>query len=541
MGQLTKILFLGFCAAERDLLLQWAETGELPAIRSLLANGLSGETMGLPGFFVGSTWESFSTGVTPAKHGIHCWEQLRTGTYDMFRCYTGENYKHEPFWDDLSRAGRRVAILDVPLSAPSKNLNGVQLVEWGAHDAQYGFVTSPPGLAKEVVSRFGRHPWRGNCDAERDADDFKSFRDGLLRGVATKAELTKHFLRQGGWDLFAQVFTESHCVGHQCWHLHDSSHPWHNREMVCSIGDPLKDVYVAIDAAIGRLLAEVDEDTTVLMLAGHGMGPKYQAQFLLDQILLRLGFAKPPKADPQPYVAPDPTLLSKLDPALSWAWHQLPSEARKRLKPVRKLFRTWIDGPLTPPKPTIDPAAGQCFMVTNNFAHGGIRVNLIGREPEGKVAPGKEFDTVCSELTSDLLDIINVQTGKAIVKRVIRTADMYHGPYVNDLPDLLVEWTNDAPVYAISSRKIGEVRGEYRYCRSGDHTPHGLFIAKGPSILPGQLDRTVSILDFAPTLTAMLGVPLPDADGIVIPEVCGTTAPCHGGPSNTVRRTSSAG
>lgn len=526
MGQLTKILFLGFCAGERDLILKWAETGELPTIRSLLASGLSGKTMGLPGFFVGSTWESFSTGVTPAKHGIHCWEQLRTGTYEMFRCYTGENYKREPFWDNLSRAGRRVGILDVPLSAPSKDLNGIQLVEWGAHDAQYGFMTSPPSLAKEVLARFGRHPWRGNCDAERDADDFKTFRDGLVRGVATKTELTKHFLRQGGWDLFAQVFTESHCVGHQCWHIHDSSHPWHNTDTARSIGDPVKDVYVAIDAAIGNILAEVDQDTTVVMLAGHGMGPKYQAQFLLDQILLRLGVAKPPKADcEEPHAAP--TVLSKLDSGLTWGWHLLPRAIRKSLKPARKLVRSWFDGPPIRPKPTIDPAAGQCFMVTNNFAHGGIRVNLIGREPEGKVAPGKEFDRVCSELANDLMDIINVQTGKSIVRRVIRTAEMYQGDYLNDLPDLLVEWTNDAPVYAISSNKIGVIRGEYRYCRSGDHTPHGLFIAKGPSIQGGQLDRTVSILDFAPTLAGMLGVHLDDVDGAPINEICRTRDLCH--------------
>jgi len=192
---------------------------------------------------------------------------------------------------------------------------------------------------------------------------------------------------------------------------------------------------------------------------------------------------------------------------------------RRSFKPMRKLVRSWIDAPPARRKPTIDPAAGQCFMVTNNFAHGGIRINLIGREPEGKVAPGKEFHSVCSEITKDLLDIVNVQTGNPIVGRIIRTAEMYHGDYLNDLPDLLVEWTNEAPVYAISSKKIGEIRGEYRYCRSGDHTPHGLFIVKGPSIPPGQLDRTVSILDFAPTLTAMLGVHLPDADGTPITEI----------------------
>jgi predicted AlkP superfamily phosphohydrolase/phosphomutase len=289
----------------------------------------------------------------------------------------------------------------------------------------------------------------------------------------------------------------------------------------------VKDVYVAIDAAIGHILAEVDEDTTVITLAGHGMGPKYQAQFLLDQILLRLGVAKPPKADREPEPHAAARILSKFDSVLTWSWHKLPCNMRKIFKPARKLVRSWIDGPPTQPKPTIDPAAGQCFMVTNNFAHGGIRVNLIGREPEGKVAPGKEFDRVCSELTNDLMDIINVQTGKAIVRRVIRTAEMYHGDYLNDLPDLLVEWTNDAPVYVIRSNKIGELRGEYRYCRSGDHTPHGLFIAKGPSIQRGQLDRTVSILDFAPTLAAMLGVHLDDVDGAPITEICGAPAVCH--------------
>jgi predicted AlkP superfamily phosphohydrolase/phosphomutase len=519
MAGLTKVLFLGFCAGERDLILQWAEAGMMPTIRSLLARGLSGKSMSLPGFFVGSTWPSFSTGVTPAKHGVHCWEQLRPGTYDIFRCYRGENLKREPFWNTLSRAGCRVAILDVPLSSPSPNLNGIQLVEWGAHDAQYGFLTSPPSLAKEVVARFGTHPWRGNCDARRNAREFATFRDGLIRGIATKAELTKYFLRQGGWDLFAQAFTEGHCAGHQCWNLHDPSHPWHDEDLARFVGDPVKDVYVAIDAAMGKILAEVDEDTTVIFLAGHGMGPKYHAQFLLDQILLRLGVAIAPKVEQPPQSPPAPSLVNKVASALACRWRQLPHGIRETLKPAHKLVRSWIDGPPARPKPTIDPAAGQCFMVNNNFAHGGIRVNLIGREPEGKVRPGKEFDVFCTELTRDLMDIVNVQTGKPIVQRVIRTAEMYQGEYLHHLPDLLVEWSNDAPVYTIGSKKIGEIRGEYRYCRSGEHKPGGLFIATGPSIPKGRLVRTVSILDFAPTIAASLGVQLPDIDGTLIPEI----------------------
>ena len=196
MAVRTKILFLGFCAGERSLIQQWAAAGLMPTVQSLLKKGLSGPSISLPGFFIGSTWESFATGVTPAKHGIYCWEQLRPETYEHFRCLTHENFKTEAFWDVLSRAGRRVAVLDVPLSPYSKALNGIQLMEWGAHDAQYGFMTSPPELANEIVARFGQHPWRGNCDAERESEEFVQFRDDLLAGIATKTKITKHFLDQ---------------------------------------------------------------------------------------------------------------------------------------------------------------------------------------------------------------------------------------------------------------------------------------------------------------------------------------------------------
>jgi arylsulfatase A-like enzyme len=46
-----------------------------------------------------------------------------------------------------------------------------------------------------------------------------------------------------------------------------------------------------------------------------------------------------------------------------------------------------------------------------------------------------------------------------------------------------------------------------------------LFIASGPGLAPGTLSRTVSILDFAPTITRLLDVDLPDVDGEAIREI----------------------
>ncbi len=514
-----KVVFLGIDAGNKFLIQAWANQGILPTMQMLFRKGLKGNTMSLPGCYTGATWPSFQTGVNPARSGVHSWMQLKPGSYDFYRCRTGEQLRREPFWVHLSRAGRKVTVLDIPLSALTENLNGVQLVEWGTHDAQYDFVTWPRSLAREVEGRFGRHPLRGICNGDRHTQGYIDFRNQLLGGIRTKTQITKHFLQRGEWNFFAQVFSESHCVGHQCWHIHDPSHPRHDAEQARLVADPVKDVYVAIDAAIGEVLEVIDDETTVIVLASHGMGYKYGPQFLLDQILLRLNVAAPAKHDPAP--AAVPRLRERFDPVLTWGWQQTPKALRSLLQPIRKPLRNWMMPEERPRASILEPAHGKCFSVENNHAHGAIRVNLIGREPEGKVAPGRELEAFCAALTRDLMDIVDLDTGKRVVSRILRTDELYRGEYRDHLPDLLVEWASDAPISRIrlGSENIGVIAGEYRFCRTGDHFPGGMFVAFGPGIEPGTIPRTVSIMDFAPTFARILDVELPEVDGRPIDEI----------------------
>src|SRR4030095_8625233 len=110
------------------------------------------------------------------------------------------------------------------------------------------------------------------------------------------------------------------CVGHQCWHFHDPAHPRHDSHAAAVVGDPVRDVYVAIDAALGRVLDAIDEQTTVILYTGHGMGPKYDAQFFLDDILLRLGHAAPPTAQAVRDTSRQQLRHRRVDTALSRGW-----------------------------------------------------------------------------------------------------------------------------------------------------------------------------------------------------------------------------
>jgi predicted AlkP superfamily phosphohydrolase/phosphomutase len=107
------------------------------------------------------------------------------------------------------------------------------------------------------------------------------------------------------------------------------------------------------------------------------------------------------------------------------------------------------------------------------------------------------------------------------VKAVLRSADLYEGENMHYLPDLLVEWNRSAPVSEVFSPKTGRIAGEYKKCRTGDHTSEGLVFLSGPSIAPGQLRTPVSVMDLAPTIASFTGVELDGVDGRPIAPLAG--------------------
>ncbi len=520
----SKLLVVGIDAANPALLLRWAEEGILPNIRSLLERGILGKTRSVEGFFVGSTWPSLYTGVTPARHGFHYLSQLKPGTYEFFRQAEEGIVKSDAFWSRLSQAGRRVAVLDVPLSRIDPSLNGIQVVEWGAHDSVYGFRTSPPHLTETIKSRFGVHPLSSSCDGIRTTPrDYGRFVDALIEGVQAKGELTKYFLQQGGWDFFMQVFTESHCVGHQCWHLHDTTHPAHDPSIVAAIGDPLRRVYTSIDRAVGEILHEAG-DTLIVLLVAHGMSYWYGAQFLLPEILCRLGVTKLLAA-----TSASGSVVSMSVEGAKRAWRCLPVNLRQQVARLRRRLQPTVTRNRLPTI-GIEPESSICFPYNNGLGVGGIRLNLAGREPQGILEPNA-VDEFCNELSDDLLSIVDQRTCKPLVRRVLRTADLYTGEFLDHLPDLLVEWNDIIPTGSTvvghgagaavrcHSPKIGTIEGVNEYGRTGEHRLEGLFIAAGPGVCPGVIQRDISILDFAPTFARILDVDLHDCDGHPIVEL----------------------
>lgn len=504
MKNFNKIMVVGLDSGDPDLITQWADDGTLPTFQRLFRSAVRGRVINPRALEAGSAWPCFYYGMTPARHG----------QYDGTRYYDRKTYRDSkftaamvhpwPIWRVLNAAGKRVALVDAPYRFKAENLNGIDIHDWGPHaptgkNSFASFSTSPEPLAKEIEAQFGLDPLGGAmCDKfhPRSLEEQRSFRAMMIDRATRKGRISEYINGRESWDFLLTVFSECHCVGHHGWHIHDPEHVDHDPQIARAIGDPVKDVYVAVDKAIGSLIEQADDQTLVVVYSSHGIGRRYSATKLLDKILVRLDGGKVREVS-------DPVTRMMRN-----AWRAIPISLRNRLKPAQaKLYKKYYNDGFVG-----DRENRRFFEVLVNDRTAGIRFNLEGREPQGKVRRA-DYDAVCKELEDKLLRIVNVETGLPLIKDITRTATEYEGEHRDDLPDLLVTWNRVGTLARIASPEIGEMQHENLSFRTGDHRPEGIFFAYGPG-LSGPLDLgRVSVCDFAPTFAAALGATLPETDG----------------------------
>ncbi len=478
-------MVIGLDAFDADIAFGMVREGKLPTLAGLLESTSWARTLSPPGMAVGASWPSITTGCLPSRHGFYCDQQLAPGTYEAPHAGL-RNIAQQRLWSALASAGRRCIVLDAPITVPQPLPGGAQLVEWGAHDGFEPLSSEPPEFADEVVEQFGDYAVIGKCDDYARAGDYGGLRDALLRAPALKGELFSSLLDRDTWDFFFATFSESHCAGHHFWSNHDPTHPDHDPITREAYGDVILAVYEAIDASLGNVLTHIPDDASLMVLLSHGVGPHYDGEHIMAAILRTLD-------------AHEGT--SRL------------LEVREQV--VRGLQRRGRQARRALP---LD-SARRYFKVPNNEQYAGIRLNVKGREPRGRVAPGAEFDARIATLTAHLLEIENAETGEPLFTEILRTTDVYDGPLVDTLPDLLAGWNHarrrSAPP---RSARIGVIRGDNTAIRNGDHRSGGLVLLRRPTIAPNEIPTPIPVIDLAPTIASWFDVELPDVDGRPVAE-----------------------
>lgn len=505
MNSTPGILAIALEAADPTLLEQWCAAGELPNFSRLMSNGCYRKLRSWTAISSGATWPSITTGVSPAKHGMGFYHrQLRTGTYRLVKKYADE-IPCEFYWKQLSAAGRRVAVFDIPAVYPLEGFNGAQIIGWGAEGLNWPQCSVPQSLFPEIFRKFGHHPLEGWYQKDiEELDEWKDLRNKLIEGTRTRTSVAKWLLEQEPWDHFLVGYAEPHWVGHYFFHLLDETSPRYDAEVARVCGAAILDIYREIDRAIGEL-TRLRPDSIVLVFSNTGMGMNYSGYHLVPEILQRLGMA-----------GDRGKRRSKRTPVLNRRWGAYAIKTMETIVSAKNIgrLRRHIPEKIWDKYTRIflnlgnDWRNSRAFALPSDFT-AAIRINLKGREPNGIVEPGAEYDRLCGELTREFLALVNPATGQTAVSEVVKLRDRFQGDHIDDLPDLIVQWKGTHPIDSLSSPRIGTVTGVLPDKRSGAHKTHGFLIASGNGIRKSAELPTADIVDIAPTILHLQGLPVP--------------------------------
>lgn len=506
-GIQNRCFVIGLDGASPRLIRRFVSQGHLPNLARLIRTGQFGTLESTFPPMSPSAWTSFMTGKNPGKHGVFDFTQRQTGTY---RARITSRSDQTTLWSYLSSLGRKVAVFNVPQTYPVEVVdNGIIVTGLGTPQGRR--FTHPQSLGDELLTQ----GYRIDANVHFRAGVEHEFLSTSFETARSNVEIILPYLRSETWDLVVAVLRLTDEVPHYFWKYMDRDHPAYEDRP--EFADAIRQCYSLADELVGRLI-ETAGDSTIIVMSDHGFGPLYRDVYL-NEWLKREGFL---------------TLRSRMSGSalLSSAMRRI-GFTRSRVGPIlSRIGLSRLRGALREglgARASLIPNDSRTrlsdlvdWSSTRAYSMGYIGqvfVNLAGREPEGIVAPGAEYEQVIEALTESLLDMPDPDDGKPIVDRVLRGSEVYHGAYVDDAPDLFIVMRGFSYI----------TRESYEWSLSGDyvvepptlecaaHRPDGVLIMSGHSISKQPVDYGARIIDLAPTIIHMLDEAVPlDMDGEVL-------------------------
>ena len=511
-----RVACIAFDSPAHSLIERGLASGRLPVLGGLLRSGRMVALRDHQEILTPPSWPTLIRGCDLPDHRLHADRQLITGEYRIGHVRP-DAAARPPFWRYLSDAGIRSIVLGAYSAPVLEDFNGLQVCGWGSHDpfaGKLGLVQSdPPELVEQLDRLVGPRALRYAGTPPRSARQARAYVSDMIRGVGQQSQAFIHLLRSTDWRFSFVSLAECHQAGHWLWHLADPEHPEYDAELAPGLRDGLMQIYEATDRALGAAVAALPAETVILVISPYSMGPNHH----LDEVL--------------------PILLERG----GWLTHPEPGQVSARIRGLRAGRR--VVRALVPPRlrPALGRAVGRDRLLTE-LTEGGIdwdrtatlpiwsdgsaavRLNMVGREPNGTIAKGPDAERVLRELTDTLLDLRCADSGERLVSRVARFEELFDDvvPYSGPA-ELFIQWERVQRPRAVCSQRTGEIAvPAERSIRSVHYVP-GMVVGAGPGIPPSgeALLRPASeakLADLGATVLALLGAPAP-------PEITGQPMP----------------
>jgi predicted AlkP superfamily phosphohydrolase/phosphomutase len=435
-GKKKRVVFIGLDGTPYTFMQRLIAEGRAPNAARLAEQGSLLRMDSTWPWVSSVAWSTMMTGVNPGKHNIFGFIDRDPATYKQF-IPTSANMKARTLWEVLSQAGKRVIVVNVPVTYPPRQVNGVLVsgflspsLDKAVYPASYLPTLKSLGYIVDA------DPWKARESKELALQEVNATLDARIRTLF-------HLVENEAWDYLHVHVMETDRLHHFLWQQMEEGHP--------EYAPAFYDFYRRIDDMLGQLATKLDNNTTLMWMADHGFcsikKEVYVNRWLMDNGWLKL--------------------------------RNVPPDRKKGLN-------------------EIDPVS-----VAYSLDPGRVVIRLRGREKDGAVAPGAEYEALRDEIAAAALQLHDPESGEPIFQEVFKREELYQGPYLEQAADLVLAphdgYDPKGPLY----KETLTFKGEQLV---GMHTFDDAMLYVGGRTIP---QTSFSVLNVMPTILDLMNVPQP--------------------------------
>jgi len=257
--------------------------GALPNFKKLLAHGSLHRMNSVQPCVSSVAWASYMTGMNPGKHNIFGFVEKRPGTLETF-VPTSVNLASPTIWEIMSRAGKKICVINVPGTFPPRPVNGIMV------GCFLGTRLESIAYPKKVSAELKVLGYKIDARAALARENLDRFIAECNQVLAKRAATLLHYLAQAPWDFFQCHIMETDRLNHFLWEPAEKPGSRHRRAF--------DEFYQRVDALIGEVARRLDRETELLILSDHGFGA-IKKEIYLNRYLVETGLLKFKNATPR--------------------------------------------------------------------------------------------------------------------------------------------------------------------------------------------------------------------------------------------------